>query len=47
VDFHDREGFSTPCGTKPFAIMSGRFRGVNGGTPERIIQTGTRPERVV
>jgi hypothetical protein len=21
ADFHDREGFSTPCGTKSFAIM--------------------------
>jgi hypothetical protein len=23
--FHDREGFSTPCGTKPFAIIENRF----------------------
>jgi len=23
--FHDREGFSTTCSTKPFAIMENRF----------------------
>jgi len=26
--FHDREDFTTPCGTKPFMIMAGPRAGV-------------------
>jgi hypothetical protein len=41
--FHDREGFSTPWGTKPFAIMKkSRYAGDRGKNKPLVRKAGAR-----